>query len=141
MCEAFEHVAARTPARLPLNPASLIIPAELREAHRGGIRRYLRTGESNILGERLEMQAVRRDGTSLPVELTLIALEDYDPPLFAGFVRDLTSLHEAAAEQARLTQLERGARIKAEVAERRRRGRGARASRRLTRRFEPPMAE
>jgi PAS domain S-box-containing protein len=42
--------------------ADLIIPARFRSAHRLGLRRFLSTGVSAILGERLELCALTRDG-------------------------------------------------------------------------------
>ncbi|TMK76025.1 MAG: PAS domain S-box protein, partial [Actinobacteria bacterium] len=47
--------------------AQLIIPAELRQRHRQGLARYIATGESRILNQRVELTAKRRDGSTLPV--------------------------------------------------------------------------
>ena len=69
--------------------AELIIPAPLRDAHRSGLRRYLQTVESRIIDRRLELTALQRDGSEVPVELSVTRLPDVDPPLFAGFIRDL----------------------------------------------------
>jgi PAS domain S-box-containing protein len=70
--------------------AELIIPPAQRERHRAGLARYLATGESGILGRRVEFTAVRKDGTEFPVELAVIRLGGASPPLFAGFVRDIS---------------------------------------------------
>src|SRR4029078_1575715 len=43
--------------------ASLIIPLAIREQHRHGLTRYLATGEGPVLNRRLEMTALRPDGT------------------------------------------------------------------------------
>jgi PAS domain S-box-containing protein len=67
----------------------LIIPERYREAHREGLRRYLETGEGVIVGERTELSAVRRDGTELPVELTVIPIPG-TAPTFSAFVRDVS---------------------------------------------------
>ena len=40
--------------------AELIIPESLRERHRRGLKRYLRTGEGPVLGRRIEINALRR---------------------------------------------------------------------------------
>lgn len=69
--------------------ADLIVPGPLRGAHREGLRRYLETGETRALGRRLELSAMRRDGSEFPVELTLTLVAELDPPLFVGFLRDL----------------------------------------------------
>jgi PAS domain S-box-containing protein len=51
------------------------------------------------MGRRLRMEALHRDGSSLPVELTIIALGDEDHRSYAGFIRDLR--RETEAEAAR----------------------------------------
>jgi PAS domain S-box-containing protein len=70
--------------------AELIVPEHLRAAHRAGLARYLATGQGRILNTRLELEARRADGTVFPVELTVTRLGRDEPPLFAGFVRDLS---------------------------------------------------
>jgi diguanylate cyclase (GGDEF)-like protein/PAS domain S-box-containing protein len=69
--------------------AELIVPPALREAHRRGLARYLATGETGVLGRRVELTAVRADGSELPVELAVTRVAG-DPPVFAGYLRDIT---------------------------------------------------
>jgi PAS domain S-box-containing protein len=73
----------------------LIIPPAFREQHRLGLNRYLTTGESRILGKRIEMPALRADGSQFPVELTITRVADSDPPVFTGFLRDITKRKQA----------------------------------------------
>jgi diguanylate cyclase (GGDEF)-like protein/PAS domain S-box-containing protein len=82
--------------------ADLIIPPDLRGRHDEAFRRHLRTGESTILGRRLELRAMRRDGTEIPVELTISRSDVEGEPLFVGFLRDLTGVRatQAALEEA-----------------------------------------
>ncbi|HLG94504.1 MAG TPA: PAS domain S-box protein, partial [candidate division Zixibacteria bacterium] len=70
--------------------AELIIPPALREAHREGLRRFLAIGEGKVLGQRVEMTALRADGTEFPVELSIQRIGFSEPPFFTGFVRDIT---------------------------------------------------
>jgi PAS domain S-box-containing protein len=91
--------------------SALIVPEENREAHRIGMERFLETGVGPILGERIELSALRRDGTELPVELTVTVLSEGDRPTFSAFVRDMTQRHEAEAEiRASLDALQRSER-------------------------------
>ena len=46
--------------------AELIIPPSLREAHRDGLSRYLKTGRGPVVGRRVELTAMRADGTRVP---------------------------------------------------------------------------
>src|SRR4051812_3294462 len=92
--------------------AELIIPEDLREPHRHGLAKYLSTGEAKVVDHPLEMPALRADGTEFPVELAIRRLPvpaPPAPPLFIGFVRDITErlrteqdMRELAAEQAAL---------------------------------------
>jgi PAS domain S-box-containing protein len=69
--------------------AELIVPPELRERHREGLRRYLATGESNVLGRRLELPALRADGTRFDAELTINLIPGSEPAAFTGTLRDI----------------------------------------------------
>jgi PAS domain S-box-containing protein len=59
-----------------------IIPERFREPHRQGMRRYLETGEAAVLGRRVEMSALRADGSEFPIELAITRVPDLDPPVF-----------------------------------------------------------
>jgi PAS domain S-box-containing protein len=84
--------------------AEVVVPGPLRDAHRNGLRRYLETSEATILGRRVELAALRADGTEFPVELTVTRLPAHAPPAFAGFVRDLGDRDLNQRENARLQQ-------------------------------------
>jgi len=71
--------------------ADLIIPPQLRDAHRAGLARYLATGEGPLLGKPIEVTAVRSDGSEIPVELGITAIPSGKTPIFTGVLRDLTA--------------------------------------------------
>jgi phosphoserine phosphatase RsbU/P len=98
--------------------ADTIIPPDLREAHQRALQRYLETREGRILNRRLELDGARADGTSFPVELTVTRLGRREPPVFGGFIRDITERRRAEDEVAGLLEREHAARIRAEEAER-----------------------
>jgi PAS domain S-box-containing protein len=79
--------------------ALLVIPPDLRERHREGLRRYLETGESEILGRRIELRGFRSDGEEFPVELAVNRISDSDPPMFTGTVRDITGRIQAEKDR------------------------------------------
>ncbi len=70
--------------------ADLIVPPSLREAHRRGLERYLETGEGPVLGKRIEISAMRADGSIFPVELAITRVFLEGPPIFTAYLRDLT---------------------------------------------------
>ena len=74
---------------------ALLVPPALREAHRSGLARYLATGEARVLGRRLELTAMRSDGTEFPVELAITRIPGEGPPLFTGHLRDITDRKQA----------------------------------------------
>jgi PAS domain S-box-containing protein len=83
----------------------LIIPPQLREAHLKGMQRYLATGEAHVLGRKIEINAMRSDGTEFPVELAIVRVPIPGPAFFTAYVRDLTERKKLEAEQARLLRV------------------------------------
>ena len=81
--------------------ADIIIPPSLRETHRQGFARYLATGEARVLGRRLEMTAIRADGSEFPVELAITRIPTDGLPSFTGFLRDITKRKRAEQELRR----------------------------------------
>ncbi len=81
-----------------------IIPAQYRQAHRQGLAHYLQTGEGPVLNQRIEIAALRRDGTEFPIELAIVPIQSQDGVAFSAFARDLTETKEAEAERERLAR-------------------------------------
>ena len=84
------------------NLTDTLIPPSIRSRHRAGMARYLATGVASVLGKRLEMPAMRADGTEFPVELVITRIPTVGLPRFVGFVRDLTERRRAEGERDRL---------------------------------------
>ena len=53
------------------------------------------TAEQSALGKRLELPAVRKDGTEFPIELALTRIITEGPPLFTGHIRDITERRQS----------------------------------------------
>jgi PAS domain S-box-containing protein len=89
--------------------AELIIPPALRKRHRDGLARYLATGDAPILGRRIEMTAMRSDGTQFPVELAISKVDLPGTNLFTGYIRDITERKRAEADVQSALESEREA--------------------------------
>ena len=102
----------RAEATLGRPVAELLVPPHLRDRHSKGLRRHLETGHTSILGRRLELEALRADGTTFPAEIAISRAESEGKPFFTAFIRDLTQqkLEESEREQLQL-QAERSQRL------------------------------
>ncbi|HSH98006.1 MAG: EAL domain-containing protein [Methylophilaceae bacterium] len=78
--------------------AEVIIPPAQRHAHAIGHRKFIATGKKNIFNKRLEMNAIRADGSEFPVELTITSVDNMGLPLVTGFIRDITERKQAEQE-------------------------------------------
>jgi PAS domain S-box-containing protein len=78
--------------------AEKIVPPALREAHRRGLARYLETGQDTILDRRIELPAMRADGTEFPVELAVTRTGLPGEAAFTAHVRDITDRQRAEQE-------------------------------------------
>ena len=86
--------------------AALIMPARFRDQHRSGMKRYLASGQHEILGRRLEMTGLRADGSEFPVELAIDATDVNGRPIFTGFLRDVTAERDAEAQLRQAQKME-----------------------------------
>lgn len=83
--------------------AEMIIPADMRAAHREGMRRYAATGHGRILSRRMELEAVHRDGHQFPVEITIWPVQSDGETRFNALIDDITvrkELEEQLRHQA-----------------------------------------
>lgn len=96
--------------------AALIIPPALRERHRQGLAHYLETGEGAVIGQRIEITAMRSNGEEFPVELAISDVGLPEELVFTGVVRDITERRRAELEHTALLERERAAREDAESA-------------------------
>jgi len=72
-----------------------IIPPHLRQSHEQGLEHYLRTGEGPVLGQRIEVTAIRSDGAEFPVEIAITPIRTGTAPLFSAYLRDITERKQA----------------------------------------------
>jgi PAS domain S-box-containing protein len=83
-----------------------VIPPLARAAHREGLKRFLETGEQRVLRRRLEVSALRRDGTEFPAELMILPVQIGGAWAFSAFVRDLSERERAEAQLRQAQKME-----------------------------------
>ena len=78
--------------------AEIIIPHGYRDIHTKKHHEFVETGIKHMFDRRVELTALRADGTEFPIELTLTAMNDYDTTLVTGFMRDISQQKKAQQE-------------------------------------------
>jgi PAS domain S-box-containing protein len=84
--------------------AELIVPPRLRQAHDAGLKRFLETGEGPALGRRIEVEAMRADGSEFLVELAIATVAEEGRLFFSAFVRDISERKRHEAEMRQLNR-------------------------------------
>jgi PAS domain S-box-containing protein len=83
----------------------IIIPPGNRQNHLAGLNHFLSIGEGPILNERVEINAVHRDGHEFPVELTVWPVRFGQTTYFNAFLHDIT-VRKQTEEQLRSSREE-----------------------------------
>jgi diguanylate cyclase (GGDEF)-like protein/PAS domain S-box-containing protein len=84
-----------------------IIPERYRAAHLAGLKHYLESGEHKILNRRIELSALHKDGTEIPVELTVTPITTARGVMFSASLRDISQrkeLEQVVQHQANITK-------------------------------------
>jgi PAS domain S-box-containing protein len=84
--------------------AETMIPERFREKHQQGLKRFLETGQSSIIGRRFEIAALRADGGEFEAEIAVSSSSlEGGQTLFTAYLRDVTA-QKKRAEQAETQQ-------------------------------------
>ena len=87
---AAERIFGYPEAEVIGEPLTLIIPKRFHAQHHEGIARVVATGETRIVGTTVEVAGLRKDGSEIPVELTLATWVTDDARFFSGIIRDVS---------------------------------------------------
>ncbi len=77
--------------------ATLVLPERFHAGHRRGFARFTATGQGRFIGQPVELDARKRDGTEFPVELSVAPLRLAGRWAAVGIVRDITERRRAEA--------------------------------------------
>jgi diguanylate cyclase (GGDEF)-like protein/PAS domain S-box-containing protein len=76
--------------------AEMIVPESLRSAHSAGVAQFKHSGQGPVLNRQIEVMALRRDGSLIPVELSITGFHDGKSHIANAFVRDVSERKSAA---------------------------------------------
>lgn len=83
---------------------SVLIPELDRDKRNGSLEYYAASDEARAAGLGREVAGQRKDGSSFPLEIALSEMTLGGKRYFTGILRDVTTRHEAAADQKKLDQ-------------------------------------
>jgi PAS domain S-box-containing protein len=73
----------------------ILIPEKYGQRHSEGFKRCLKTGECKLVGRTVELEGLRKDGSLVPVGLSLSMLKRKGTYVFTGIIRDITKRKQA----------------------------------------------
>ena len=77
---------------------SVLIPEPFASKHDKYMQSYLQTGQTNIIGIGRELPAIKKDGTTFHMELSISEVPNGDEKVFVGIIRDITERKKAEQE-------------------------------------------
>ncbi len=87
---------------------TLMAPERYRDAYHKGFTVFKETGDGTAIGKTLELEAVRKDGSEIPVELSLSAIQIEGKWHAVGIMRDITERKKAEQAIANRLRYEEG---------------------------------
>ncbi len=111
---AAERIFGYRSAEVVGKPLTTLMPERMRGAHQQSFQRHLSTGETRLLGRTVELPGRRKDGSEIPMELSLASFRAGDETFFTGILRDVSERKGAEAERERMKeQLLQGQKLQA----------------------------
>ncbi len=103
------------PGELIGRPVEQLVPESLRAAHVSHRSAFAAMPRARSMGEHLDVTALRKDGSTLPVDVTLAPVDGPEGLLVTAIVRDATDRrrteHELELSRRRLAEAEQLARV------------------------------
>ena len=94
-------------------PLAVLIPPALRALHAAGLQRFVETGQKRLIGTTVEVMGVRKDGSEVPIELSLGTWKSGGEDFFSGIIVDIGRRKKAEADLVAAKDMaEAGARAK-----------------------------
>ena len=95
-----EKIFGYSASELLGKPLSILMPDRYKERHYQGLKHFTQTGDSLYLGEILEFEGVRKDGSEFPLELNISAWTVDETLYFSGVLRDVSERKQLESVKA-----------------------------------------
>jgi PAS domain S-box-containing protein len=76
-------------------PVTMLMPEVMREVHKAGFQRYLKTNKRHIDWSGVQLIGLRKNGEEFPVEVSFGEILESGHHIFTGFIRDTTERKQA----------------------------------------------
>ncbi|MEE8401624.1 MAG: PAS domain S-box protein, partial [Candidatus Hydrothermarchaeaceae archaeon] len=76
----------------------ILIPQDYLKRHEEGLQRFLKTGVPRLIGRSVEVEGLRKDGTTVPIEISISVARDNSSHIFTAIIRDITERKRAKDE-------------------------------------------
>src|SRR3989442_2440555 len=86
------------------SPLTLLMPQRFHEAHRQGLSRFLSTGQARVIGRTGELVGQRKEGSQVPLELSLASWKAGGGTYFTGILLHITRQKRAEAAVKKYNQ-------------------------------------
>ncbi len=90
-----QNIWGYRPEELVGHNLQLLMPEHYRKPHAAGLKRYLETGVAHVLGKRLVLEGLRKNGSVFPLEVYINETPVGDRLLFTAAVQDITERKRA----------------------------------------------
>lgn len=89
--QAAERMFGYSAAEVLGRNVNMLMPEPCRSSHDEYVANYLKSGHANAIGAGREVEGLRKDGATFPMELAISELKLKEQQLFIGIMRDITS--------------------------------------------------
>ncbi|HXF91671.1 MAG TPA: PAS domain S-box protein [Nitrospiraceae bacterium] len=89
-----------TEAEILGRPLTVLMPVRYRDAHHQGLQRLRAGGEARLIGNAIELEGLRKDGSEFPLELSLATWQTHAETFFSGIIRDISERKRVQAALA-----------------------------------------
>jgi PAS domain S-box-containing protein len=84
----------------------MLMPAPYRDEHDGYITAYRKTGDAKIIGVGREVTALRKDGSTFPMDLSVGEAKQEGESIFVGIIHDLSLRKRTEAQLVQAQKME-----------------------------------